>query len=686
MSRAGTKSSQGDDYQLKIALHWLLRLLSDDDIDYVQAESNGLPKIDEKVSVDDIVVVYKDGKRRHIQAKKNQSNHRAWNLSDLKDELPKIRDQLEVNEEVVVEFYSRTPFGNIHSLSEASREYLALTSFQREAGQMLQQTLTALAKKWERSESEAFYLLRRLEFGSPHSLTEWDRLNLQELARLVTDVDLALPVFKEFLNKHQSKLQTAKLIIQRDDILDHLNQVGLALAPMLGEDEILEQFRSASSIGREWGRTVGGSQIQRPEKDELIQLVASGASSVLVTDRPGSGKTCLLLDIVDHVELDTRYGLLFIKGDRYVQFQTNSDSQLVGLPEDIVGCCSRLTEYRHVVVIIDSLDVLSLNRKHGVLTFFLNLIDRLNSLSGVTVIAACREFDLQYDPLLRDRTWEHKIHLTDFDYETVVAPLLTEWGVPESQLSEEMKQLLRLPQNLRLFEAIAQRNDCHAIRNTYELFELFLDEVVRKNSDLGHPAIVVLQRLADQMLHDRTHMVPLSVVTGGELSRQTLVSNGVLYQDSTGSIAFGHQTLFDSMVVYSALARGEELVTFIKAHPPFPFLRPAVRTFVFHLRTHAAGVFSRQIWSALVDDNVAYHFKRLIVESLAEMNMQEGDWPLIRRMHQSQPELFRRMFWHLDGDTWFRLLVDRWLPSLGEPSLDGEWYVLFCLRIVLNAG
>ena len=74
MSRAGTKSNQGDDYQLKIAMHWLLRLLSDDDIDYIQAESNGLPNIDEKVSVDDVVIVYKDGHRRHIQAKKNQTN------------------------------------------------------------------------------------------------------------------------------------------------------------------------------------------------------------------------------------------------------------------------------------------------------------------------------------------------------------------------------------------------------------------------------------------------------------------------------------------------------------------------------------------------------------------------------------------------------------------------------------
>jgi hypothetical protein len=78
MSRAGTKSNQGDDYQIIVALHWLIRLIGDDNIDYLQAESNGLPGIDENVDVDDIVVVYTNDQRRHIQVKKNQTNNRKW--------------------------------------------------------------------------------------------------------------------------------------------------------------------------------------------------------------------------------------------------------------------------------------------------------------------------------------------------------------------------------------------------------------------------------------------------------------------------------------------------------------------------------------------------------------------------------------------------------------------------------
>ena len=684
MSRAGTKSNQGDDYQRLVALHWLIRLINDDDgISYIQVESNGLPDIDEKISVDDVVVVYANGQRRHIQAKKNQPQNRAWSLSDqsLADELPKIRNQLESNADTVVELYSRTPFGDLQSLSEASREYPDLKAFRRESGKALQNTLTTIAAKWERSEADSLILLRRVEFASPLSFEEWDRQNRQELARLVIHADLALPVLESFLNAHQSKLQAATLTIRRDDVIKHLAQKGLVRAPMRSEAEILEQFRQASCIGREWQRTVGGFRIERAELEQLIQLIEGGADTVLVTDRPGSGKTCLLLDLADRIEQDPRFGLLFIKGDRFARLRSEDDLKSAGLPEDIVGLCGRLSEHRRVVVIIDSLDVLSMNREHGALGMFLRIIDRLKPLRTVTVVAACRSFDLQYDPLLRDREWKHKIHLADFDYELVVTPLLKRWGVQEAQIDTQLRQLLVLPQNLRLFEAIATRGGRCNIHTAYELHEVYLQEVVVKDPDLGAPAMAVLQTLADRLLDERSQSIHSAAFPGDESIRRGLVSNEVLFEDPSGCVGFSHQTLFDSLAVYSSLARGEDLTGFIKAHPPFPFLRAAVRTFVFHLRTHAPGLFPRQVWAALHDAEIAYHFRRLIAESLAEIDPQRDDWPLLRRLFLKEPELFRRLFWRLEGEAWWRLLLDHWLPSLAPPASDGEWYILFTTRL-----
>lgn len=295
--------------------------------------------------MDDVVVVYENGHRRYIQVKKNQPRHRAWTLSDLKDELPKIRDQLEADADALVKLYSRTPFGDLQSLAEASREYLDLSAFLSQAGQSQQQTLTKLAGEWGRPEEGSLCLLRRLRFGSHHSFEEWDRLNQQDLARMVPHAEAALPILESFLNAHQSKLQASTLAIRRDDVMAHLGSFGLVFASKRSEAEILEKFRLTSCIGRDWKRTVGGHRIRRPELDELIRIIESGANTALVTDQPGSGKTCLLLDLADHIEQNTQHGLLFIKGDRFVQLGSRGDLKAAGLPEDVVGLCGRLSEF-----------------------------------------------------------------------------------------------------------------------------------------------------------------------------------------------------------------------------------------------------------------------------------------------------------------------------------------------------
>ena len=591
MSKAGTKSSQGDEYQRKVALHWLIRLINDEgQISYMQAESNGLPGVDEQIRVDDVVVVYANGQRRHIQAKKNQPQNRAWSLADesLVLELPKIRDQLESNDDTVVELHSRTPFGELQSVAEASREYPDLNAFQRETGAKLKSTLATLSRKWERPEEDCFRLLRRLEFGPHHSFDDWDRLNKMELERLVHHADLALPVLESFLNIHQSKLQAATLTISRDEIIRLLAQRGIGLAPMASETEILELFRQASCIGRSWQRTVGGHRIPRKELDELLRLIESWANTILITDRPGSGKTCLLLDLADRIEQDQRFGLLFIKGDHFARLQGEGGLKSVGLPEDIVGRCGRLSERRRVLVIIDSLDVLSINREHGSLEVFLGLIDRLTLMPNITVVAACRSFDLQYDPLLRDREWKHKISLSEFDYDAVVVPLLKEWGVRDEQVDTDLRHLLQLPQNLRLFEAIAGRMSAVNIRSAYELQEVYLQEVVAKTPGLGPAAMAALQALADRLLRERTSLIHPASFPGDDSMRRALISGGVLSEDPNGSLGFSHQTLQDNLAVYSSLARGEDLAAFMKSRPLFRSCARAVRTFIFHLRPHSS--------------------------------------------------------------------------------------------------
>lgn len=187
------------------------------------------------------------------------------------------------------------------------------------------------------------------------------------------------------------------------------------------------------------------------------------------------------------------------------------------------------------------------------------------------------------------------------------------------------------------------------------------------------------------MMHDRTLRLPCSTVATDERRLQRLISQGVLASATDAAIGqaigFGHQTLLDALAVRAALAAGQTLAAFILAHPPFPFLRPAVRGFAMHLRATDPVAFRRQLRAAVGEPGIAYHLKRVLIESLADLIPTDEDWPLIRHLWQTHQDLFRRLLWQVRHDEWFRLLHEHWWPMLGDDSADDAARGHFFMRL-----
>jgi ATPase family associated with various cellular activities (AAA) len=681
MSIAGRRSSLGDEYQLRVALHWLIQLLENDIIESIQVDSTGLPGEESSVTVDDIVVLYKNGHACFIQAKKNQTNHKAWSFSDqvLKDELCKARDQLESRANSQVKFYSRSPFGDLASLVENCGYFPEYSAFHRDADQNQRESLKTLAQILGRTEETTYSLVNKISFGSPQGFDEWDCQNKSDLDRTVPMSNLAMPLLERYLVSHETNLRDTKHTITRSDVLAKLAEAGISPTPKRTETEILAAFKQASSIGRNWLRTIDGKPISRSELPKLIELIEQGSRSILLTDRPGSGKTCILLDLVDYIERqkELAWGLLFIKGDLFTNAESEHNLVANGLPEDIVGQCARLTEFRRTVVIIDSLDVLSLSRQHDALKVFLRIIDRLEKIEGVTIITACRNFDLEYDPLLRGRSWQHKVNLQPLNFDDEVKPFLINWNVDISNLTRELKALLQIPQNLRIYEKLAKLGVQLQPASAYELYNSFLEEVVVKKQLLGTEAILALQNMAEKLMQQRTKLCSkISFGTSEDIVRQ-LISQEVLLENSPSLLEFSHQTLAECITVRAALAKNQTLALFILAHPQLPFIRPAVRAFFFYLRAYQPDTFRRQVWEVLSHNEIAYHVKRLICESFSEISPVDEDWRSLRRIFQNFPDLFRRLLWRVNNRAWFDILTKYWFPEVPSTTERETWLLEF---------
>lgn len=682
MSIAGKRSSLGDEYQLRVALHWLIRLLEDNTIEAIQVNSTGIPGENLLVTVDDIVILYKNGSACFIQAKKNQPDHDNWSFADaeLKKELCNARNQLELRENSKVIFYSRSPFGELKKLAENCNYSPDYSAFSRNAAQNQLDSLNRLAKILERTVEITYSLVKKISFGPTNEFEDWDRQNKSDLQRLVPNVDVALPILERYLVSHETNLRDSRYLITRSDVLTELANIGLSPTPKRSEAEILTTFKQASMIGRKWLRTIDDKLISRPELPQLIELIEQGSKSILLTDRPGSGKTCLLLDIADYIECEkeTVWGLLFIKGDLFTNLETEQDLVAKGLPEDIVGQCARLADYRGVIVIIDSLDVLSLSRQHDALKVFLGIIDRLEKLDKVTIIVACRNFDLEYDPLLRGRSWQHRVHIKPLDFDNEVRPLLIKWKVDVSQITPELQALLQIPQNLRIYGKLANLGFFLQSPSVYDLYNSFIEEVVVKNPRLSGEAIVALQNMSEQMMQQRSQSCSkVSFKTSEEIITE-LNSQQVLWEKSPGVLAFTHQILGDYITVRAALAKNQTLADFILEHPQLPFIRPAIRAFFFHLRAYQAETFRRQVWEVLSHEQIAYHVKRLVCESFSEIAPVEEDWRLLRRIFQYHPDLFRRLLWRANNGYWWNIITQHWLTEAKLLTQDREsWLVQF---------
>lgn len=468
-----------------------------------------------------------------------------------------------------------------------------------------------------------------------------------------------------------------------------LIEVSLSSPPRWSKIDILKNFEIASNIGRNWLRTIDNEPIDRPEVKQIIELIEQGSKTILLTDQPGSGKTCVLLDIAECIENQScAWKLLFIKGDHFSGAKGEDDLVSMGLPENILEQCEILARSFNIVIILDSLDVLSLNRQHNVLKSFLGLIDQLERLEGITVIAACRTFDLDYDPLLRGRSWEHRINLQPLDYDSVICPFLVKWGIEPDEVNTELRELLKLPHNLHLYGKLARLNTRLQPTSAYELCNSFLEEFIVREPQLGNEALNALQDMAIYLMQHRRQSLNKSAFKADENVLRQLCGQEILWETSPGVLEFSHQTLRDCITVRANLAKNKTLKEFILEHPQIPFIRPAVRTFFFYLRAQQPDCFSREVRQVLDHENIAYHVKRLICESLVEITPLDNDWSLIRFIFQKHTDLFKRLLWRLHSKAWFDILQSHWLPHV--KLLDDEsrrpWLLQFVqhLRTWMN--
>ncbi|KIG04112.1 AAA ATPase central domain protein [Burkholderia sp. MR1] len=684
MSKAGIQSNRGDGYQTLIAFDWALTILSSADYEWLEIDSVTSP-------VDDVVIGRADGVRICCQCKKNQSSYKAWSVSDLGQEVEKAGKLLAADPKASVRFYSRSPFGELAALKEFGASYPDESLFHAHLGKAHRDTesqLRALLEKNTPSVS-TYEFLQRTSFEGTPGLGDLRRRLFERLANLSSNASAAFNTLWAHLDQLGMRLEgheantAVRHRLSKEDLASLLNEAGAMIAPPMDVSAIQASFHSISAIGRSWQRAVRDQRLDSPSVREVMQAIEAKHRSILLTGAPGSGKTCVMLAVQDELERIFHAGQplvpLFIQSREFSDAISAQERSDIGLANQWVQQAARMAERAHVVVLIDSLDVLSIAREHTALKYFLAQIDRLLTNPNVTVVTACREFDCSYDRSIAQRIWDKKITCEPFDWERDIAPLLGRLHIDASGIDINTRQLLCNPRELALYVELAQQGETFNVVTSQALAERYLEETVLANSELGDIAMTAVEALATEMLTARSLSIPRQRFKASTAIERVLLSNNVLVETRHGQLSFGHQTLLDVLVISGATRANLSLDAFIRQLPPVPFVRPTIRSFVAHLAAGDRRQLRLQLRMVLTGSH-AFHVRRLVAESFAEQVPHDNDWPLVRDLWAQHREIFQVIYAQASRVEWHYFWMKHLLPVLTN-TRDREALTMHAQRV-----
>jgi len=687
----GYADKLGNRYEGRWVVKHLLCLLNEE-LMYVSVEAVG----DDEEGAD-LWVTRHDGTRQAQQCKARNGSKDSWTVSDLNGRgiLAAMRLQLDRHDNHEFALVSAVPATVLGDICESARqstgdpetfyrhqidaigegrrkafrqfcEYLGLDSGQREgraaAYEYLWRMHLILWPDDQNSRDELLACADMLSTGQPEAvvtvLAEYAQSNLR---RNITSNDVRQ--YLSSLGFHPRRLA-------------HDVRIGPTV------EELQRQFEESIASG-----LVAGKLIAREETIEVLEaLKADGV--VVLHGAAGYGKTGVLYELTQVLRQQGHVCIPVRLDRRTPSNTTHQFGEDLGLPESPALCLEPLTGEKMAVLVLDQLDALRWTSAHSA-----NALDVCKSLvlevrnlrnlgKDIGVVLACRTFDLEHDPEIKDWLKKssslkcHRVEVKSLPEDTVRG-IVEDLGRDFTAMPATQKRILQTPQHLAMWAELAGAGEVEAFQTGTQLMRLFWENQYRELAKTGVSAAQadeVIDRVTEYMERNSQVSAPYSLVADRPRELAAIQSHGILHA-TRNQVSFCHQSYLDFRIATRLLKQVHQGTGTVRAwlgdkSQQSLFRREQLRQVLSLLSEESPQEFLISVREILGAEDVRFHLKHLVLE-------------LVGQIDEPAPALLVYLRDLLSNDYWKDHVVEvvlaghrQYIEWLAHESILSEWLEL----------
>ncbi len=668
----GIGAKKGDLYERHWTTHCVLQILRGEadniTLEPLHADADGFE-----------FVLERDGVSEYHQVKRRLTGAGHWTLSALagRGVLAAFARKLSAGEHT--RFVSAHDADELHELAERAADSRDLNDFYTHLqGSTWTGRFQALASFMGLDERSTFQGLRKLRVTV---MGEDELVGFNEaLAEPLID---ALPA-DSLASLHHLIAETAPGDLDADTVWKALKDKYGKHPRRWDADRPLRE--RVAALTDTYMSSLEGLRLQQPlerrQVTETLQLLVDDQfDGVMVTAGAGAGKSDVLLEVLKGT-LARSWPALGIRADHLTATHSPIDlGAQLGLPGSPVGVLAALADGGPSLLVIDQLDAVSLasGRITALWDVLYTLITHAKATSGMRVLLACRQFDVENDHRMRalssDRHRLAVVGVPPLEPGEVMQAAM-DMGLDASALSERQRALLAVPLHLVLLQSIVPSAEPLKFTTLTELFDLFW---ARKQQDVEHRAghavrwSEVIQTVADYMSEHRRLDVPTSYLEQAGLTGDAavLVSEHVLVAERR-NYRFFHESFFDYAFARFYLQRGDTIGALLTPGNQDLFRRAQVRQLLAQQRESDPDAYLAAIGELFTRTDVRFHIKQLVAAWLGSLpDPRPGELTILSSLLETAglPDPVDGLIWRaLTGEGWFELLagegqLERWLSS-----------------------